>query len=160
MSPARTPSRSLSIATLIAVLGLLLTACGSSDSSAATDPQATTASAASGGAGPGGPGGFDQEQLDAIQQCLEAAGLGDAFPTDLPTERPGDFPTDGASREPPSGFATDLRSGDLPSDLPSGGPSGGPRGGLGAFNDPDVQAALQACGIELPSGPPSSRASS
>ena len=141
----------LPAALLSVVLGLLLTACGSSDSSAATDPEATTSSAPSGGAGPGGQGGLDQEQLDDIQRCLEAAGLGDAFPTNLPTERPSDLPTDSPSGEPPSGF---------PTDLPSGGPSGGPRGGLGAFADPDVQAALQACGIELPSGPPSSQSES
>ncbi|HRI96264.1 MAG TPA: hypothetical protein PLZ93_11655, partial [Nocardioides sp.] len=89
--------------------------------------------------GQGGPGG-DPSQFAAIQQCLEAAGLGDEFPTDMPTDRPSDFPTDGT---PPSGF---------PSDGPGGG---GPGGAGGLLQDPDVQAALKACGIEVPTGRPS-----
>jgi hypothetical protein len=143
MSTRRTTSRSLSIVTLVAVLGLLVAACGSSDSSTdtATQPQATTSSAPSGGTGPSGPG-FDQEQLDAIQKCLEAAGLGDALPSALPTDQPSGFP---------SGMPTD--GGTPPSQA-------GPGGGFGAFNDPNVQAALQACGIELPTRPPSAPASS
>ena len=148
MSTRQTTSRSVTLIAIVPTLALLLTACGaSSDASTdtASDPETSASSAPSGApGGPGGRGGFDQEQLDAIQKCLEAAGLGDAFPTDLPTDRPSDFPTDLPS--------------DRPSDLPSGGP-GGP-GAFGAFNDPDVQAALQACGIELPTGRPSAPASS
>ncbi|QLQ10169.1 MAG: hypothetical protein HZY75_06965 [Nocardioidaceae bacterium] len=57
--------------------------------------------------------------------------------------------------EPPSGFDPDNPPSDLPSDLPSdfpsGGPGGGGGGGLGALQDPEVQEALEACGIELPS---------
>jgi hypothetical protein len=158
MSVRRTTSRSLSVVTLVAVLGLLVSACGSSDSSpdTATEPGATASSAPSGGTGPGGPGGFDQEQLDAIQKCLEAAGLGDTFPSDLPTDQPSGlpsgFPTDGGT--PPSGFPTDGTP-------PTGAPGqGGPGGGFGAFDDPEVQAALQACGIELPTGRPSTQPSS
>ena len=146
----------LTLSALVAVLGLLFTACGSSDSESGTsaEPDATTSSAPSGA--PGGPGGFDQDQLDAIQKCLEAAGLGDAFPTDVPTDRPSGFPSDGATGEPPTDFPSDL-----PSDLPSGGPGqGGPGGGFETFNDPAVQAALKACGIELPTGRPSPPASS
>lgn len=70
----------------------------------------------------------------------------DAFPTDRPTDGMG---------EPPSGFDPDNPPSDLPSDLPSdfpsGGPGGGGGGGLGALQDPEVQEALEACGIELPS---------
>ncbi len=40
---------------------------------------------------------------------------------------------------------------DFPGDLPSGPGAGGP---LGALQDADFQAALEACGISLPSGPP------
>jgi PT repeat len=150
----------LSFAPLIVVLGLLLTACGSDDSSTdtASEPEATASSTPSGG--PGGPGGgFDQEQLDAIRACLEAAGLEDSFPTDLPSGQPSDFPTDR-----PSDLPSDLPS-DMPSDMPSDFPSEGAGGSLGggpfdALNDPEVQAALQACGIELPTGRPSAPASS
>jgi len=150
MSTRRTTSRSHPLATLVVVLGLLLTACGSSDSNTdtASEPQATASSTPAGGQdGQGGPGGgFDQEQLDAIRACLEAAGLEDAFPTDVPSGQPSDLPSD--------------RPSDLPSDFPTGGASGGPGGPFGALNDPDVQAALQACGIELPTGRPSAPASS
>jgi hypothetical protein len=155
VSTRRTTSRSLSFATLVVVIGVLLTACGSDDSSTddASEPGATTSSAPSGGPS-GGPGGFDQEQVDAIRACLEAAGLEDAFPTDLPSGQPSGFPS-----EMPSDLPSDMPS-DLPSDFPSGGASGGPGGGFGALNDPEVQAALEACGIELPTGRPSPQTSS
>jgi hypothetical protein len=114
---------------------LLLTGCGSD-----AEPTAETTNSAADGA----PGGFDSGQFDQIRDCLEAAGLEDAFPTDIPTDLPTDRPT-GAPPEgfdpanPPSGFPTD-----------GAGPGGG---GFGALQDPDVQAALQACGIELPQQP-------
>ena len=111
---------------------LLLSGCGSDD--AATDSSAgrgesTTAT----GAPSGAPGGFDRSELKKIQQCLEAAGLDDAFPTDVPT----DMPTD------------------VPSELPTDMPSNAPGGGFGALQDPEVQDALAACGIDLPEAPAS-----
>jgi hypothetical protein len=48
----------------------------------------------------------------------------------------------------------------MPSDLPSDFPSRGAGGAFGALNDPEVQAALEACGIELPTGRPSPQAAS
>lgn len=83
----------------------------------------------------GGPGGFDTGQLEEIQACLEAAGLED----EMPTGQPGGMPTDLPS--------------DFPTDLPSDFGSGGPGGGMGALQDPEVQEALEACGIELPQAP-------
>lgn len=61
------------------------------------------------------------------------------MPTDMPTDMPSDFPTDGT---PPEGF-------------PSGGPDGG--GGMAALQDPEVQEALDACGIDLPQAPTGDR---
>lgn len=80
----------------------------------------------------GGPGGFSisAAQQRKIRSCLRAAGLSSAIPT-------------GRASAVPSG---------APSGAPSGGFSGGPRQG-GPFGDPQVQAALKACGITLPSRP-------
>lgn len=115
-----------------AVLVLTLTGCGGS-----------TATPSGGSSASGAPtdAGFD---LAAVQKCLEAAGLDDVLPSGVPSGMPSGRPS-GAPSERPS---------DLPSDLPSGAPSdfaGG--GGFGRFQDPDVQAALKACGIELPERP-------
>lgn len=112
----------------VSLVGLLaLTGCGSKDggTGGATATDSATAPA-------GGPGGFYSDQLAAIQQCLTAAGLEDKIP------------------EMPTGTPTDL-----PTDLPTDGtpPSGAPDGGFGAFQDEDVQAALTACGIDLPGRP-------
>ena len=159
MSTRRMSSRSLLFASVVVVLGVLITACGSSDSDtdAGAEPEGTASSTSSGR--PGGPGGgFDQDQLDAIRACLEAAGLEDAFPTDLPTGQPSDLPTD-LPTDLPSDLPTDIPS-DLPSDFPSRGAAGGPGdGAFGALNDPEVQAALRACGLELPTDRPSAPAS-
>ena len=123
-----------------ALIGLLaMTGCGSD-----SEAEGSTRSQTSESAAPDGPGGFDSEQFDEIRECLDAAGLGDALPSDLPTGRPSDLPSDMPS-EPPSERPTDL-----PSDFPSGGPGGG---GFGALNDPEVQEALEACGIDLPQRP-------
>lgn len=129
--------RVTALAVLLLALGTL-TACGADNSG---DSGSGSSASASPGAEGSQPGGGDPTQLAAIQQCLEAAGLGDTLPSGGP----------GSGGTPPSGAPT----GTPPSGFPSGGPSGGPAGGgLGeAFNDPDVQAALQACGIELPSAP-------
>lgn len=109
---------------------LTLTGCGSDDSDGSTDSATETTSAPT-----GRPGGFDSAQLEEIQACLEAAGLEDKLPTGGPNELPSDFPTD------------------LPSDLPSDIPSGAPVGGFSALQDPEVQEALDACGIDLPQAP-------
>ena len=114
---------------------LVLTGCGSDSGEGSPT---TTTSASADQTGP--PGGLDDEQFQKIRECLSAAGLDDALPSDLPTERPSDLPSDLPSdfdpSHPPEGF---------PSDAPGGG-----SGGFGAFQDPDVQEALRACGIELP----------
>ncbi len=136
------------IAVATAIGALTLTGCGSEDSPATDDPTDSTTAAQPDGATPsGGPGGFGSIDFDAIRECLDAAGLDDVLPSDLPTGRPSDLPTD-----LPSDFPTD---GTPPEGLPSSGPQGGgPDGGsLQALQDPDVQAALKACGIDLPVPP-------
>jgi len=130
-------------AVLLVALGTL-SACGSDDPSDSADATAGgSTAAASPGAGGNLPGG-DPTQLAAIQQCLDAAGLSGA----IPSGRPSDAGT------PPSGMPTDMPSG-MPTDMPTGMPSGGPGGPGGdgpggVVQDPEVQAALQACGITLP----------
>jgi len=124
-----------------AVLALALTGCGSDDSDAEDDTGSTSAAQPS-----GGPGGFADIDFEAIQECLDAAGLDDVLPTDLPTDRPSDFPSDMPS-DMPSDFPTD---GTPPEGFPSDGAGGG---GLQALQDPEVQAALEACGIDLPQAP-------
>ena len=126
--------------TALAALGLAalltLTACGGDDADGGTD---TATDSPTAGAPSGPPGGFDTAQLEEIQACLEAAGLEDKMPTGMPTDMPTDVPSD---------FPTDM-----PTDMPSDFGSGGPGGGLGALQDPEVQEALEACGIELPQAP-------
>ncbi|GAB3246120.1 hypothetical protein [Nocardioides dilutus] len=119
----------IAVATALGVLALV--GCGSDEPDAADDTGTTQTDRPSGA--PSGAPGLGNVDLEAIQECLAAAGLDDALPTDLPTDMPTDFPTDGT---PPEGF-----------------PSGGPGGGLGALQDPEVQAALEACGIDLPQAP-------
>ena len=123
VNPTRTAIGAASLAVL-----LTLTACGGDEadggngnaSGTATDTPTDSASTRP-------PGGVDADQLQEIQQCLEAAGLEDALPTDMPT--------------------------DMPTDLPTDMPTGGPGGGLAALQDPEVQAALEACGIEVAQPP-------
>lgn len=113
---------------------LTLTGCGGDDADGSTDsPTETT------GAPTGRPGGFDSAQLEEIQACLEAAGLEDKLPTGGPNELPSDMPTDMPS--------------DMPTELPSDIPSGAPGGDFSALQDPEVQEALDACGIDLPPAP-------
>lgn len=118
----------------IAVLLVALTGCGGSDASAGD-----TASSAE----PSFPGGqqpsIDTGQLKKITQCLKAAGVDTS---NIPTDRPSGMPSG-----MPSGAPSDMPSGP-PSGAPSGMPSGGPGGAM--FSDPKVQAALKACGIDLP----------
>lgn len=72
-------------------------------------------------------------QMEKIQECLKAAGLEDKMPKGRPTDRPTDMPA-----EPPSGGA-------------EGAPEGGGPGA--AMQDPEVQKALKACGIDMPERP-------
>jgi hypothetical protein len=56
----------------------------------------------------------------------------------------------------PSGMPTDLPT-DMPSDRPSNMPSAGMGAGGGMseiLQDEDAQAALAACGLEVPTGQP------
>ena len=78
-------------------------------------------------------------------------GGGTGMPSDMPTDMPSGMPTDRPSGMP-EGMPTDM-----PSGRPSGMPSGRAGGGFGGIDmsDTKVQAALKACGIELPSGMPS-----
>lgn len=131
VNKTRTAIGAVSLAALLA-----LTACGSDDSDGSNDTASDPASAPT-----GRPDGFDAEQLEEIQACLEAAGLEDKLPSDMPSDLPSDIPSD-----PPS---------DMPSDFPTDGGSGAPGGdgGAGVFQDPEVQEALDACGIDLPQAP-------
>ncbi len=86
--------------------------------------------AATAPAAPGGGGGgarMDPAQQQKITQCLQAAGLPVPSFAPRPSRAPGAPPP---TRTP-----------------------GQNRGG-GAFADPKVRAALQACGITLPTRPP------
>ena len=124
---------------------LALSACGSDDQAAndaTSSPAAAEGSGAPGGRA-GGGAALDEKQLAAIQECLDAAGIEADLPTGAPTDLPDGVPTD-----LPTDFPTDLPS-DFPSDGASGLPGGG-GGGMGALLTPEVQAALAACGIELP----------
>jgi hypothetical protein len=124
----------------LTVVGVLsaaaLTGCGGSSSSS------TASSAEPSGIASGQPDGFrlSSAQQRKIQKCLKAAGLSTSFPTG----RPSDFPSGGPSGSPPSG---------APTSIPSGGFSGGSGGPGGGFADPEVQSALKACGITVPSRP-------
>jgi hypothetical protein len=113
--------------------GLLAGCAGSSASGSSASGGTGAAPAPTGEAGaPGDPRGAQgQQQFAAIRSCLQAAGI--AVPTPSGTRR-------SFTRTP----------GVTPSPRPSG--SRGFRGGGfgGAFADPKVRAALQACGITLP----------
>jgi hypothetical protein len=114
------------------VMAASLAACGGSsggsDASSGSQPQVQ----------PSAGGNFQE-----VQQCLDAAGI----KLKLPSGAPSGF----AGGTPPSGAPT----GAPPSGAPSFDPGQSPPGGAGAglFNNPKVQRALKACGIELPSAP-------
>jgi hypothetical protein len=117
-----------------AALGLaaVLAGCGSGSSTAPTSPSGagTAAVARPTGSGQRTGGRLDPAMQAKIQQCLEAAGI--AVPT---FARPSNLP-----------------SGRRPS-FASGSPR--PSGGFGGrFENPKVRAALQACGISLPTRSP------
>lgn len=132
MDKTRSAIGAISLAAL-----LTLTACG--DDSAGGDGTATESTSDA----PAAPGGFDSGRLEEIQACLEAAGLEDRMPTGQPNGMPTDLPSD---------FPTDMPT-DMPTEMSNGFGSGGPGGALGALQDPEVQEALEACGIELPQAP-------
>jgi hypothetical protein len=114
------------------VVAAALAACGGGP---AATPSPTTPAGA-----PTGRGAFDATQMQKIRDCLSAAGIS------LPT--------------PSGGFRTFTRSArptTQPSDRPSRTGSGGARFGQ-EFSNPAVRAALQACGIALPTRPPGSGA--
>jgi len=134
---SRTTHRVAALTVVGVLAAAALTGCGGSSSGTSSGGPTTFRS--------GGPGGFqlDPGQQQKIQRCLKAAGLSASFPTG----RPSGVPSGGPSGSPPSG---------APSDFTGGGPSGGP----GGIADPEVQAALKACGISLPSRPTVSATSS
>lgn len=129
-------------ASALVATAALLTSCGSSgstsdSSSDAVPSEGSSASAPASGA-PGG-GMMDAAQLKKIRACLKAAGLDDELPAGFGSGGPSGMPTD--------------RPSDLPSDLPTDMPTDLPSGAPGGLLSEEAQAALTACGIELP-GPP------
>ena len=130
-------SRTATGMTAAALLAIGLSGCGGGSSSPSTTAASPTGAAAAVGAtgqrtGPR----FDPAEQQKIRQCLEAAGI----PVPTFTGRPSGFP-----------------SGQRPSGVPSGMRPSGTRGeGFGGrYADPKVRAALEACGITLPTRRPS-----
>ncbi len=116
-----------------------LAACGNSKSSTPTaTPTASGSSSTAATASP--PAAAASGNLSAVQECLKAAGI------TLPSAPAGgSFPAGGSP--PPAGARP---TGGFPSGaIPSGGPGG-------AFNNPQAQEALKACGITVPSAAPTS----
>jgi hypothetical protein len=125
--------RARSLAVPLALSGaLLLTACGDDGTTTA----APTSTAGNTQGGPGGGPGFGGQDFQKIQECLSAAGIS--------------LPTPSGGFQPPTGTPSGRPQGTPPSGAPGDG--GGPGGGM--FADPQVQAALQACGITVPTGRP------
>ncbi len=126
----------------------VLTGCGSgSTEGSPASSESAPSPEPSDGTGADRPGHPDPEFFTAMRACLEAAGLDDVLPDSLPggadgrvpSGAPSGFPTDGSAPRPPDGAP------------PSGAPGRG--GAFSALADPAVQDALEACGIELPTGP-------
>ncbi|MGI5131885.1 hypothetical protein ACQEVB_34135 [Pseudonocardia sp. CA-107938] len=84
---------------------------------------AVAALAACGSTTPSGPRGLDEQTRQQVEQCLQAAGIPVPTPGPRPTDRPTDRPR----------------------------PTGAPGGRM--YGDPEVRAALDACGITLPQRP-------
>jgi hypothetical protein len=136
--PRITRTAAARTAVALPVLLLALTACGGSSGTA------TAGAAATGSPGANGPGGgFGGADFTAIQNCLTAAGI--SLPT--PSGRPS-----GAARPTDQPRPSGTFNGTPPADgvRPSGAPDGGFGGGM--FQGADVQAALKACGIAVPTG--------
>lgn len=109
--------------TLVVVAAIVAAACGPGGTTAAPAASAPAASAPAGAP----DGSFD---FAKIQECLTAAGIA------APSGGSFALPSGGIPQGPSGSFA-----------LPSGGIPGG------GFNDPAMVAALEACGIALPSAP-------
>jgi hypothetical protein len=118
----KTRRPTMATATLLLAVALSVAGCGGGSSSNATSNRTP----------PAAPSGVDPTQIRAIRQCLKAAGLTESIPSGAPTGIPSDLPSN-----LPSGAPTNL-----PSNF-SGGPGG-------QFDNPKIQAALKACGIQLP----------
>ena len=134
----RTRTTVLAAGTL-ALAGLLAACGGGGDSTATVGGSASPTGSASPGDGRGPFAGMD---LQAVQSCLEAAGVSmPAFPSGRPSFSGTARPT--FSRDP-------NRTG-----RPSGTGFPDRRGPGGTFfTDPKVKAALEACGITVPSFTP------
>ena len=123
-----------------------LTACGGSAPAASVAPGGAATTGAPGDSRINGPAGggrrIDPAQLQKIRDCLTAAGIDVAIPSGRPS----------FSGTRPSFSPGEQPSFPRPSDFPSGTRPSGGRGGFGAlFNDPKVKAALDVCGIAVPS---------
>jgi len=125
-----------------------LSACGGGTASTSTGVPGAATTGAPGDSTITGPGGggrnFDPAQLQKIRDCLTAAGIEVALPSGRPS-------FDGTRSFSPGSRPSFQR----PSDFPSGTRPSGARGGFGALlNNPQAKAALDACGIVLPSFAP------
>ena len=118
-------TRGGAVITVTAALALALAGCGSS----ASTNEPSGAAPASASNREGGPR-MDPAMQQKIEQCLKAAGLPVPSFGPRPSRAPGETP---------------------PATPPTHTP-GQNRGG--EFANPQVRAALQACGITLPSRPP------
>jgi hypothetical protein len=115
-----------------AALTCLLVLSGCGDKESAKDVLKTATPSAATDEQGGGRSTAVRAQMEKIQECLKAAGLEDKLPKGGPTDRPTD----------------------MPAQPPSGGSAGAPQGGgPGAMQDPEVQKALKACGIDMPERP-------
>jgi hypothetical protein len=151
--PGGLRTRTLALAVAGVALTGVLAACGSGGGDATTSAGSSPSASPTGGpgeAGPGGrPGGFAGLDLQAVRSCLSAAGITlPAFPTNR-----GSFTGTGRpsfSRNPsftgrPTGTA-----------FPGGGRGGG---AFAVLQTPEAKAALEACGITVPTFTPRNRPS-
>jgi hypothetical protein len=126
--------RITSVVAVLAAGTLALAGCtsDSTDTSSGSDTTAATAAAEPAAtAAPSAPAGApNSAQFEQARQCLEAAGI------DLP-ELPSGVPSLQPGQTPPPGFTPPAGGGDASA----------------LFNNPQVSAALKACGIELPTAP-------
>lgn len=114
----------------------LLAGCGPESTKAASTTSSTTStSSETSTSDKQGPGG-NSEQFEEIQACLKKAGLEDKLPQRREKSDSSERPS-----APPSG------------EPPAGGPQGADGKAGGPFADEEVQAALKACGIEVPERP-------
>ncbi|HET9653948.1 MAG TPA: hypothetical protein VFP72_01240 [Kineosporiaceae bacterium] len=113
------------------VVAAALAACGGGSGAAKTTAAAVTTPTAASTRTPRA-GRFDQAEMQKVRDCLSAAGI--TMPPPTRTFNPSERPTA------------------RPSGAPTGG--GGGFGNRGLFADPKVRAALEACGITLPTGRP------